>query len=283
VKIKPSLALVACLTVLGGAQLAPTQAGAAEGSGSRAGPAPTAPEGSQPPEASAPTPPATPVAPPSERTPPVNARLSNERMLTTWAHPARPAWIHSKPGASAPRITQLHMMTEEGLPEVYPLLASHATAQGRRWIELRIPGRPNGRVGWVRRGALRAFHVTRWAIRIDLREQLLRAYHDGHLRMVAPVGVGKPSTPTPTGHFWIRERFPIADRGNPYWPYALGTSDYSSLTEWPGGGVVGIHGDFGEPQQIPGDPSHGCVRMRDKDIAWLGPHVTLGTPVRIVR
>jgi len=31
------------------------------------------------------------------------------------------------------------------------------------------------------------------------------------------------------------ERFRITDRRNPYWPYALGTSDYSTLTDWPGG------------------------------------------------
>jgi lipoprotein-anchoring transpeptidase ErfK/SrfK len=80
----------------------------------------------------------------------------------------------------------------------------------------------------------------------------------------------------------IRERFRITDRSNPYYPYALGTSDYSTLSEWPGGGVIGIHGDFGQPQPIPGDPSHGCVRMQSPDIAWLGPRVTIGTPVDVI-
>ena|GEM_PF-6400668 len=45
---------------------------------------------------------------------------------------------------------------------------------------------------------------------------------------------------------------------------------------------MGIHGPFGEPQAIPSDPLHGCVRMRAADIAWLGAHVTLGTPVHII-
>jgi lipoprotein-anchoring transpeptidase ErfK/SrfK len=95
--------------------------------------------------------------------------------------------------------------------------------------------------------------------------------------------VGKPDTPTPTGHFWIRELIKLTDRSNPYWPYAFGTSDYSRLTDWPGGGVVGIHGDFGEPQLIPGAPSHGCVRMLPPDLIWLAAHISLGTPVDIVR
>jgi lipoprotein-anchoring transpeptidase ErfK/SrfK len=74
----------------------------------------------------------------------------------------------------------------------------------------------------------------------------------------------------------------ISDPSNIYYPYALGTSDYSSLSEWPGGGVVGIHGDLGAPQLIPGDPSHGCVRMHNADIRWLAPRVQLGTPVHIM-
>jgi lipoprotein-anchoring transpeptidase ErfK/SrfK len=46
--------------------------------------------------------------------------------------------------------------------------------------------------------------------------------------------------------------------------------------------VVGIHGAFGAPQLIPGDPSHGVVRMHDGDIAELAPRVQIGTPVDIV-
>lgn len=225
---------------------------------------------------------ATTTAPSAAAAAPALVRLSNERTLTTWAHPAAPEWIHARPEGSSRRVGQIHMETEEGVPEVYLLLDSYTDAQGRVWVKLRIPGRPNGREGWVARGALGAFHETRWLIVVNLGERRLTAYYDGRVRMVAPVGVGKPSTPTPPGHFWIRERFRISNRSNPYWPYALGTSDYSTLPNWPGGGVVGIHGDFGEPDEIPGDPSHGCIRMRDSDIAWLAPRVTLGTPVDIV-
>jgi hypothetical protein len=224
-----------------------------------------------------------PSSQPSAPAPPADVQLSNERTFTTWAHPVLPEWIHTRPESSSPRVTQVHMETEDNFPEVYLLLVSRTDALGRVWVKLRIPGRPNGRVGWVPRGALGAFHVTHWSIVVDLGERRLTAYYDGHVRLVAPVGVGKPSTPTPPGHFWIRERFRLANRSNPYWPYALGTSDYSTLPNWEGGGVVGIHGPFGEPQKIPGDPSHGCVRMRVSDIAWLGPRVTLGTPVDIVR
>ena len=223
---------------------------------------------------------------PQQETPvpvtPTTEQLSNEHTLTTWAHPQELGPIYAKPEPHARRVGSVHMETEDGFAEVYLLLSNYTDAHGREWVQLRIPGRPNGRVGWAPRELLGEFHHTRWLIVVNLHQRRLTAYFDGDLRMSAPVGVGKPSTPTPTGHFWIRERFRLTNPSNPYWPYALGTSDYSTLSEWPGGGVVGIHGDFGEPQKIPGDPSHGCVRMRDKDIAWLAPRVTLGTPVDIV-
>ncbi|MCW3027965.1 MAG: ErfK/YbiS/YcfS/YnhG family protein [Solirubrobacterales bacterium] len=214
--------------------------------------------------------------------PPVDVVLSDERTLTTWAHPLEAVPIYSLPDTHARRLTHLHLETEDGFEEIYLLLVRHIDPQGRVWVKLRIPGRPNGRTGWVLRDSLGSFQQTRWLVVINLAERRLTAYFKGRRRLSAPVGVGKPSSPTPRGRFWIRERFRITDPSNPYWPYALGTSDYSTLTDWPGGGVVGIHGDFGEPRLIPGDPSHGCVRMHAADIAWLATRVSLGTPVDII-
>ncbi len=218
----------------------------------------------------------TPVVPAAE------PALSNRSTTTTWAHAAAELPIYSEANVHARRLASTHLLTEDGFPEVYLLLASEADARGRVWVQLPIPGRPNGRIGWVQREALGGYHRTHWRIVIDRRLRRLTAYDHGHLRLSAPVGIGKPSTPTPPGSFWVRERFRISDRSSPYWPWALGTSDYSVLTDWPGGGIIGIHGDFGEPTKIPGDPSHGCVRMRDGDIAKLAPMITLGTPVEIV-
>jgi L,D-transpeptidase catalytic domain len=210
-------------------------------------------------------------------------QLSNEWTTTTWAYALAPMVIRSQPSTSARPIARVRLETEQGFPEVYELLESHRDAAGRKWVRLRVPGLPNGRTGWVLGAALGSFERTHWLIRVNLHTQRLSVYYKGRLRRRTPVGVGKPSTPTPPGHFWIRERVAFA-RSSPYWPYALGTSDYASmLTGWVGGDVVAIHGDFGEPRRIPGDPSHGCVRMRDGDIAWLARHVTLGTPVEIVR
>jgi hypothetical protein len=208
--------------------------------------------------------------------------LSNERTFTRWAHVALIAPVRRRPSASSPPVGRLHWDTEDGVPEVYLLLRAHWDAAGREWVRLRIPMRPNGSTGWVRRRDLGAVHLTHALITVD--RARLRLFLSEHGRRVwsAPVAVGKASTPTPPGHFWIREKFKIENPRSGYGPYAMGTSDYSTLADWPGGGVVGLHGPFHEPWEIPGRVSHGCVRLRVADDAWLGRHVALGTPVHIL-
>ena len=204
--------------------------------------------------------------------------LSNEHALTRWAHPVARTAIRAQPRASARKVDSLHLLTEDGRAEVYLLL--HSKRIGITvWIQIRIPGRPNGRTGWVPEDALGPAEPTDMALLISrsrLRATLFRA---GKAVWSAPVGIGKAGTPTPAGHFWIRELLRVPGRTF-YGPYAFGTSAYSILTDWPGGGVVGIHGT-NEPSLIPGRPSHGCVRMRNPDIVYLARHLPVGAPVRI--
>jgi lipoprotein-anchoring transpeptidase ErfK/SrfK len=111
---------------------------------------------------------------------------------------------------------------------------------------------------------------------------LLRAtlYRSGTRIWRSSIGVGKASTPTPAGEFWIREKFAVADASGIYGPRAFGTSGYSRLSDWPGGGVIGIHGT-NEPALIPGRPSHGCVRVPNAAIERLYRLMPIGTPVRV--
>ncbi len=86
-----------------------------------------------------------------------------------------------------------------------------------------------------------------------------------------PVGVGKRSTPTPTGNYAVIEK--IMHPGG-----ALGT-------RWMGlsipGGRYGIHGT-NNPSSIGGYVSHGCIRMHNKHVEELFPKVELHTPVEII-
>lgn len=214
--------------------------------------------------------------------PPSDQVLSNERTFTRWAQVEQSAPIYARPTTHSTSISRLHCCMEDGFPEIYLLLRVHWDSQGREWVRLRIPGRPNGRTGWVLGYDLGEFHLTHTLITVD--RPRLRIYVSEHGRLIwsAPVAVGKPSTPTPPGLFWIRERIKIDDPNSGYWPYAFGTSDYSTLTDWPGGGVVGIHGPYYEPWAIPGTVSHGCIRLQTTDDAWLARHIGVGTSLRIL-
>jgi lipoprotein-anchoring transpeptidase ErfK/SrfK len=203
--------------------------------------------------------------------------LSNEWTFTTWAVANYSAAVRVKPNAHARRLTKLRTSTPDGYLESFILLQEHWTGS-QAWVKLRVPGRPNGRTGWVLRNALSGFNVTHKVIVVSRKAEQLVLYDHGHRIFSAPVGVGKPSTPTPPGHFWITEAFPSSDPF--YGPYAFATSDYSTLTEWPGGGIVGLHGT-NEPSLIPGDPSHGCIRLHNSDVLKLKHLISIGTPLHV--
>ncbi|MDQ3723936.1 MAG: L,D-transpeptidase, partial [Actinomycetota bacterium] len=185
------------------------------------------------------------------------------------------------PATRARRIGRLHYLTEDETFEVYPVLQSWVNPAGRTWLQIRLPGRPNGRTGWVPRHDLGPLKVVRTKLRVNRTTLRATLYREGRRIWSSRVGVGTASTPTPAGHFWIRSRL-RGLRGNPaYGPYAFGTGAYSVLSDWPGGGVIGIHGTD-QPQLIPGRPSHGCVRVPNAAITRLRALMPVGTPVEIL-
>ena len=211
----------------------------------------------------------------------VKTRLSNERTLSRWAYPSRHAVIRNQPKDGARVIGRLRLRTEDGLPNTYLLLKRRTTPDAGDWVRLRIPGRPNGRRGWVKRDALGRFHRVTTAIKVDRRRLTVTLSRGGRAIFRAPVGIGTPATPTPAGRFWIREKFRVR-AGSLYGPRALGTSAYAPhLTDWPSGGVIGFHGTDA-PSLIPGRPSHGCIRLRNADVVRFYRLVPIGTPVHIV-
>jgi lipoprotein-anchoring transpeptidase ErfK/SrfK len=213
--------------------------------------------------------------------PPGAVRLSDERLTTRWAHTADIQPIFSRPSDKSHRIAKLHLLTEDSFPEVYMVLSGWKNKAGNTWLKIRVPMRPNGRTGWVRQTALRPMHTVHTKLVVNRHTLRATLFVHGKKRLTARIGVGKAATPTPAGHFWIREKFRVS--GNTiYGPRAMGTSAYApTLSEWPGGGVVGLHGT-NEPGLIPGRPSHGCVRLRNADILRLYKLMPTGTPVEIL-
>jgi L,D-transpeptidase catalytic domain len=148
------------------------------------------------------------------------------------------------------------------------------------WVRIRVPGLPNDRFGWVPRAALGGFGFVHTHLVIDRRRLTATLLNDGRRLFAAPVAVGRPDWPTPSGTFVIVDR--LTRFTDPmYGPIAFGTSARSAvLTDWPGGGVVGIHGTDA-PELVPGRVSHGCIRMRNRDIVRLARLMPVGTPVTV--
>ena len=89
--------------------------------------------------------------------------------------------------------------------------------------------------------------------------------------------------PTPTGRYYVVELLKQPDPNGVYGPYALGTSAFSQVLYHFGGGPgqIGIHGTD-EHGSIGQSVSHGCIRLRNRDIVRLAHVLPLGTPITIV-
>lgn len=206
--------------------------------------------------------------------------LASGRYLSRWTIVRARTVARTEPAANSQPVASLAIATPDRTPNALTVLATRTNAVGQLWVRVRLPVLPNGTVGWVRRGSLGAYQTVSTHLVVDrqrLRAVLLR---NGRLVFTAPVGVGSDSWPTPGGKFIIRSE--LTRFANPFYgPIAFGTSARSAvLTDWPGGGFVGIHGTS-EPQLIPGRVSHGCIRMRNSDILRLAKLMPVGTPVTI--
>src|SRR5688572_28385711 len=79
--------------------------------------------------------------------------LSDERTFTRWAHAEEAAPVRAAPNPNAWRVATLPLSTEDGLPEVFPLLRDWTDEAGDQWVQVRIPMRPKAMTGWVEASA----------------------------------------------------------------------------------------------------------------------------------
>jgi lipoprotein-anchoring transpeptidase ErfK/SrfK len=162
-------------------------------------------------------------------------------------------------------------------PQIVYAVGETTGSDGRPWFNVSIPMRPNGTTGWIPAAAVSLAPVNA-SIVIHRARRVIELYGNDKLVLRAKVAVGAPGRETPLGHFYVTARFVPDD---PFLGvFALETSAYSKLTEWPGGGVVGIHGtDL--PQLIGQAVSHGCVRVLNSTALMLKRYAPLGTSITI--
>ena len=199
---------------------------------------------------------------------------------TRWASLTRDAEVHVSPSREAGRVAQLSRLTPEGTDNIVLPFRRAVDEDGRTWVQAQIPGLPSRQTGWLEGDALGPGGVSRARLVID-RERLTLSYLRADRELLrARIGVGSAETPTPAGRFYVRNK--LTRYASPrYGPLAYGLSARSRLTDWPGGGFIGIHGTD-RPDLLPGAVSHGCIRMANDDIVRLGRLLRVGTPVQIM-
>lgn len=187
--------------------------------------------------------------------------------------------VRAKPSGAARVVTTLRQFRPDFRPTTLLVLGETKDARGTKWLRILLAMRPNGRMGWVPARSVQTWAVHRRVV-VDLSSRTLRVVERGRTRLTTRVAIGKPGAETPIGRFYVTATFRPKERF--YGDWALETSAYSRLSDWPGGGVVGIHGTS-MPSLLGQAASHGCVRVSNTAAKALKRLVRPGTPVQIVR
>ena len=189
---------------------------------------------------------------------------------------------HRAPEAGSPQVAIVPAHRPiTGEATTLPVISQVIAANGSRWLYVMLPGRPNGSTGWIAQSGTRPL-VTPWQMVIDSAARRVRVYRGGHLTKTFSAVVGKPSTPTPTGQFFVEETLKMAG-GEAGGPFALALSARSNVfQEFEGGpGQIAIHGRDNLGGALGSAASHGCVRLATASIDWLAARIGPGTPVTI--
>jgi L,D-transpeptidase catalytic domain len=196
-----------------------------------------------------------------------------------------PTAVRARPGAGRRHGRLATEARWGGGPVRLLVLRSALDGEGRRWLRVRLPERPNDRAGWIRADHTRT-STTPWRIVISTAARTLTVRRAGRRVRRFSAVVGAPATPTPHGLFAISERI-RQQHGGELGPWALHLTAHSQVLEDFGGGKgrVAIHGRAGA---LLADPlgtarSHGCIRIDNRNVSWLARRAVEGTPVEIRR
>lgn len=211
------------------------------------------------------------------------SRASSVRVVGSGTLTRATVPVLAAPQAGARRVALMRQFRPDFRPQVVLALDALRRRDGApAWYRISVPGRPNGQTGWVRASAVELRPVRKRLV-VYRGERRFEFWDGDRLVRTGKVAVGKPGAETPTGLFYVTWKF--NPRIDPDWAilgaYAFETSAYSKLTDWPGGGIVGVHGTPW-PHLLGQAVSHGCIRLHNRDILFLKPRVPLGTPVKIV-
>jgi lipoprotein-anchoring transpeptidase ErfK/SrfK len=188
--------------------------------------------------------------------------------------------VRTAPNATARVLATLSEFRPQDYRHQYVLAVGAKKVGGKiAWYKITVPGRPNGRTGWVRASKVSIYAIP-WQVVVFRGSRVIQLWKDKKLVYTNRVAVGAPGMETPIGLYYVTARFkPVKE--SYLGAFAFETSAYSNLSEWPGGGVVGLHG-WNDPSVLGKAISHGCIRVSNTTAAFLRDRIPLGTPIRVV-
>jgi lipoprotein-anchoring transpeptidase ErfK/SrfK len=188
----------------------------------------------------------------------------------------RSTTVYRQPDKTSPGVTLTDRQTVVGKVN---LLATDANDE---WVQVLVPARPNGIVGWVPLEFV-SLYQNPHRIQIELSAGTLTWTAGTEVLLTERVSTGTGETPTPTGLFATKEIVPQTKKNTVVGPVALGLTGFSEvLYNFAGGqGTVAIHGT-NAPGQLGNRVSKGCIRLSNPSILRVAAEVPIGTPVEIV-
>jgi lipoprotein-anchoring transpeptidase ErfK/SrfK len=210
---------------------------------------------------------------------PRTIKLTDDK-VAHWAGVMRRAVVRTKPGLASRIVTTLPTGTSDDTQNIVLVLSRVDISPRQSWYRVRLPILPNNTVGFVQARDLSSLFKVNTHLYIYKNSYTAVLKRNGKTVFKTRVGIGKSYWPTPRGEYYIRDK--LTRFGNPFYgPVMFGTSARSpTLTDWPGGGYVGVHGT-NQPQLIPGQISHGCIRMKNAAILALARMMKVGSPLTI--
>jgi hypothetical protein len=183
-------------------------------------------------------------------------------------------WLRAAPEGR--QLKRIGTRTEFGSPRVLSVVSERDG-----WLQVLAPELPNGRKGWVPAARTRAGR-TSVSLVIDRSRRQLRLLRGTRTVRRAPIAVGRPGTPTPTGRFAVTDKLRTGRADSPYGCCALALTGHQTklLPGWPGGDRLAIHGTP-QPESVGQAVSLGCMRAHRRDIEALMRAVPLGAPVTV--
>lgn len=147
------------------------------------------------------------------------------------------------------------------------------------WLQVKLPMRPNGSVGWVRASDV-TVAALEYRLEVSTADRTVTLLKGAEVVQTFAAAIGTGDTPTPLGDFYLTELLAPTNQG--YGPFAYGISAFSDVLNSFGGGPgqIGMHGTD-DADSIGQAASHGCIRLSNDDITMLAGILPLGTPITI--